>query len=95
MTNQFSREETEEIPFPLVLLVGLMIWAVIFGTIVAHAAVSPCSFIKLNAGTPNLQTMTQLGYDLADDTTCRTIIKSTLVLNGPSEFPKAPALENR
>ena len=87
--------KTEDIPFLLVIMVGLIIWAVIFGTIAAHAAVSPCSFIRLNAGTPNLKTMTQLGYDLADDSTCRTIIKSTLVLNGPTAFPQAPALENR
>lgn len=83
-----------EIPLPLVMVIGLAIWAVMFGTIAVHAAVSPCNFVKLNAGTPNLNTMTQLGYNLADEPTCRMMIQS-IVGNDPAEFPVAPEIENR
>lgn len=90
----FEEPKAAEIPLPLVMVIGLTIWAVMFGTIAVHAAVSPCNFIRLNAGTPNIKTMTQLGYDLADDSTCKMMIKS-IVVNDPSEFPDAPAIENR
>lgn len=86
-----GKAQTSNIPLPLVIIVGLTIWVVMFGTIVIHAQATPCNFVRLNAGTQNMKTLTSLGYDLADTNTCKVIIQS-IILNDASLFPDAPVL---
>ena len=86
-----EKSKIHNIPLPLVIIVGLAIWVILFGTIVVHASITPCNFVRLNMGSQNLKTLTSLGYDLADQTTCKVIIQS-IVLNDAGIFPQAPAL---
>jgi hypothetical protein len=76
--------EKNDVPVWLVLLAGVMIWVLIFGTIFSYAAFYPCSFVTVVIG--ERATLESLSYKLGLDFTaiedCRTFLR--LTISGPT-----------
>lgn len=45
-----QQEEKKEIPLAVVIVSGIAIWVLIFGSIFAYSALQPCSFTKTLVG---------------------------------------------
>lgn len=48
--QQNARPARGDIPVPVVIAAGIVVWVLIIGAVVAYAAMAPCSFLKLTTG---------------------------------------------
>jgi|GEM_PF-6918200 len=78
------QREKKDVPMGLVLLVGVLIWVLVFGTIFSYAAFSPCSFVAVVIGErKTLETMAdRLSMDFTDESQCRHFLRLTVVTPG-------------
>lgn len=49
-TQLYKQAEKKDVPLALVIVAGVFIWVLIFGSVVAFAVLSPCSFTKALVG---------------------------------------------
>ncbi|MFH0962043.1 MAG: hypothetical protein V1820_05140 [archaeon] len=49
-TQLYKQAEKKDVPLALVIVAGVFIWVLIFGSVVAFALIAPCSFTKALIG---------------------------------------------
>lgn len=76
--------DRKDVPVGLVLLAGVMIWVLIFGTIFSYAAFYPCSFVTTIIGEKRtLDSLTaRLGIDFTDSEQCKHFLRLTMAAPG-------------
>ena len=69
-----------DVPIYVVIAAGIVIWVLLFGSIFAYAAVSPCGFLKTISGEGTIAAVEESQkINLSKEAVCRDFLRKTVI----------------